>query len=260
MPRERTKGGEGEEKRGMGAMVRLRSRSLHLLLICASFALFLFFVDHRRFESSESSAPVVTRSPFEDLSNEADAAALLSQVFISVKTTERFHQTRADLIVKTWFKLAPDNVFFFSDADDASLSARTNGHLIKTNCSSSHNRKALCCKMSVELETFLRSQAFKWFCHFDDDNYVNVPRLVELLQSYSPQDDWYLGKPSIRAPLQILDRKSGAKIGFWFATGGAGFCLSRSLVLKMIPSGRLVGLSSLPLRLASLRLMRHPCC
>lgn len=25
------------------------------------------------------------------------------------------------------------------------------------------------------------------------------------------------------------------KIAFWFATGGAGFCISRSLALKMVP-------------------------
>ena len=29
---------------------------------------------------------------------------------------------------------------------------------------------------------------------------------MELLAGYSPQQDWYLGKNSIRAPLQILDR------------------------------------------------------
>lgn len=29
------------------------------------------------------------------------------------------------------------------------------GHMINTNCSSSHNRKALCCKMSVEFDTFI---------------------------------------------------------------------------------------------------------
>jgi len=46
----------------------------------------------------------------------------------------------------------------------------------------------------------------RWFCHFDDDNYVNIPRLVRLLADYSPQEDWYLGKPSIRAPLEILNR------------------------------------------------------
>lgn len=43
----------------------------------------------------------------------------------------------------------------------------------------------------------------RWFCHFDDDNYVNVPRLVKLLDEYSPSVDWYLGKPSISSPLEI---------------------------------------------------------
>ncbi|TMW41533.1 hypothetical protein DOY81_013387, partial [Sarcophaga bullata] len=78
-----------------------------------------------------------------------------------------------------------------------------------------------------------------WFCHFDDDNYVNVPRLVKLLDEYSPSVDWYLGKPSISSPLEIhLDSKNTSlnkKITFWFATGGAGFCLSRALTLKMLP-------------------------
>lgn len=45
----------------------------------------------------------------------------------------------------------------------------------------------------------------RWFCHFDDDNYVNIPKLVELLNSYNPDGDWYLGKPSIASPLEIYD-------------------------------------------------------
>lgn len=81
---------------------------------------------------------------------------------------------------------------------------------------------------------FLKSDQ-KWFCHFDDDNYVNIPKLVDLLQLYNPLEDWYLGKPSIMKPLKILDRETGKDMSFWFATGGAGFCLSRSLALKMLP-------------------------
>lgn len=51
----------------------------------------------------------------------------------------------------------------------------------------------------------------RWFCHVDDDNYVNVPRLARLLGTLNYQQDWYLGKPSIRAPLEILDRESKAR-------------------------------------------------
>ena len=48
--------------------------------------------------------------------------------------------------------------------------------------------------------------SFRWFCHFDDDNYVNVPGLVKKLQQFDYDQDWYLGKPSIPEPLEILDR------------------------------------------------------
>ncbi|XP_072156618.1 fringe glycosyltransferase isoform X2 [Bemisia tabaci] len=130
------------------------------------------------------------------------------------------------------------------------MNSGVDNHMINTNCSSSHGRKALCCKMSVEFDVFLESNE-KWFCHFDDDNYVNVPRLATLLANYSPQEDWYLGKPSIRAPLVILNRedknfsKNRQNVTFWFATGGAGFCLSRALALKMKPiagSGKFISI------------------
>ncbi len=169
----------------------------------------------------------------------------LNDIFISVKTSQVFHSTRLDVILKTWFTLAKDETFFFTDAEDKIYNEKSNGHLVNTNCSSSHSRKALCCKMSVEFDTFIESNK-KWFCHFDDDNYVNVPQLVQLLRKYNPLEDWYLGKPSIRQPLKILNRDNKhEKIAFWFATGGAGFCLSRALALKMMPiasGGKLISI------------------
>ncbi|KAJ6219378.1 hypothetical protein RDWZM_005190 [Blomia tropicalis] len=167
----------------------------------------------------------------------------LNDVFISVKTTHIFHKTRLDVILNTWFRLARNQTYFFTDADDPKYNTISGGHLINTNCSSSHNRKALCCKMSVEFDSFIASNK-KWFCHFDDDNYVNVPRLVQHLRRYNPLDDWYLGKPSIKKPLEIQDRDSKKKkVRFWFATGGAGFCISKALALKMVPiasEGRMI--------------------
>jgi len=124
---------------------------------------------------------------------------------------------------------------FFTDQHDPELEEQTNGHLKVTECSSSHSRQALCCKMAAEFDAFLESGK-KWFCHFDDDNYVNVPALVRKLQHYDHNKDWYLGKPSIPEPLEIMDREhNNHRLSFWFATGGAGFCLSRSLASKMAP-------------------------
>ncbi|XP_044755226.1 fringe glycosyltransferase [Coccinella septempunctata] len=159
----------------------------------------------------------------------------LNDLFISVKTTKHFHKERLPIILKTWFQLAKDVTWFFTDTNDEEFHKMTNGHMINTNCSSSHSRKALCCKMSVEFDTFIETDK-KWFCHFDDDNYVNIPRLVDFLSDYNPREDWYLGKPSIQAPLEIINKdKSSQKVKFWFATGGAGFCLSKALALKMMP-------------------------
>ncbi|XP_042219211.1 fringe glycosyltransferase-like [Homarus americanus] len=165
----------------------------------------------------------------------AKPATTLDDVFISVKTTKNFHKTRLDLILKTWFNLARQQTWFFTDTEDGEYYHKTGGHLANTNCSASHNRRALCCKMASEFDAFLQSNK-RWWCHFDDDNYVNVPQLVSTLADYDPLQDWYLGKPSIRAPLEIINRDNvSQRISFWFATGGAGFCISRSLGLKMMP-------------------------
>lgn len=37
----------------------------------------------------------------------------------------------------------------------------------------------------------------------DDDNYVNIPALDELLKMYNPIGDWYLGRTSTPKPLII---------------------------------------------------------
>ncbi|XP_058057527.1 fringe glycosyltransferase [Anopheles bellator] len=174
----------------------------------------------------------------------------LDDLLISVKTTKGYHDTRLEMIIKTWYQLAKEQTWFFTDTDDAHYQKLTNNHMVNTNCSQGHFRKALCCKMGKEFEFFLDS-AKKWWCHFDDDNYVNVPRLVRLLDDYSPSQDWYLGKPSISSPLEIfLDSTKSStevnkKVTFWFATGGAGFCISRALALKMMPiaaSGKFVAI------------------
>lgn len=44
---------------------------------------------------------------------------------------------------------------------------------------------------------------FRWFCHFDDDNYLNVEQLQQLLSEYDSSSLWYLGKPSVASPLEI---------------------------------------------------------
>ncbi|XP_004639610.1 beta-1,3-N-acetylglucosaminyltransferase radical fringe [Octodon degus] len=159
-------------------------------------------------------------------------------VFIAVKTTRKNHGPRLGLLLLTWISRARPQTFIFTDGDDPELQRQAGSRVINTNCSAVRTRQALCCKMSVEYDKFIESGR-KWFCHVDDDNYVNPPGLLQLLSTFSPNQDVYLGRPSLDHPIEATERVQGGgtatTVKFWFATGGAGFCLSRGLALKMSP-------------------------
>ena len=65
---------------------------------------------------------------------------------------------------------------------------------------------------------FIEAQK-KWFFRVDNDNYLNVPKLLQPLFAHGSDGYWYLGKPSMNVQLQISHEKTNAV----FATGCAGF-------------------------------------
>lgn len=165
----------------------------------------------------------------------------LDKVFIAVKTSAKFHTSRLAPVLATWYPRAAASTWFFTDGPaDAALDQVTAGRVINTGCDADHSRTALSCKMEAELTEFLargETVAADWFCHVDDDNYVNVERLLAVLGDYPADGEWYLGKVSTAQPLEVPNRRSASPPThrFWFATGGAGFCLSRPLVERMRP-------------------------
>ncbi|NXF86513.1 MFNG acetylglucosaminyltransferase, partial [Eubucco bourcierii] len=172
----------------------------------------------------------------------AEGSLTLGDIFIAVKTTKRFHQSRMELLLDTWISQTREQTYVFTDEEDDALKRRMGDHAIFTNCSAEHSHLALSCKMAAEFDAFLASSQ-SWFCHLDDDNYLNPQALVKLLSSYSAAWDIYLGKPSLNRPIQAsetLPNNQTKPVRFWFATGGAGFCISRKLASKMVPwaSGR----------------------
>ncbi|KAH7728874.1 fringe [Aphelenchoides avenae] len=159
--------------------------------------------------------------------------SLPRDLIISVKTTASNHRARVVEILDTWFRHASDHVFFVTDANDPVLWQKVNAQLIATDCDSGHNIHALNCKMARELELFVQADA-SWSCHFDDDSYVNIRELRLLLDSFDYGKDYYLGKPSTSEPVRLV-RPDGASEAFWFGTGGAGICMSRSALRKLEP-------------------------
>uniref|UniRef100_A0A8C9VQ67 Beta-1,3-N-acetylglucosaminyltransferase n=1 Tax=Scleropages formosus TaxID=113540 RepID=A0A8C9VQ67_SCLFO len=160
-----------------------------------------------------------------------------SDVFVAVKTTKKFHQSRLELLLRTWISRNVQETYVFTDGEDEELKKNIGSHAVNTNCSAAHSRQALSCKMAVEYDKFIETGK-KWFCHVDDDNYVNMRALVKLLSLYAHTQDVYIGKPSLDRPIEATERLGDNKmrpVNFWFATGGAGFCVSRGLALKMSP-------------------------
>ncbi|NXF42759.1 MFNG acetylglucosaminyltransferase, partial [Oceanites oceanicus] len=171
-----------------------------------------------------------------------EGSLTLGDIFIAVKTTKRFHQSRMELLLDTWISRAREQTYVFTDEEDDALKRRMGGHVVFTNCSAEHSHPALSCKMAAEFDAFLASGR-SWFCHLDDDNYLNPRALLKLLSSYSVTWDVYLGKPSLNRPIrasETLPNNQTKSVRFWFATGGAGFCITRKLASKMVPwaSGR----------------------
>ncbi|KAM6957612.1 beta-1,3-N-acetylglucosaminyltransferase lunatic fringe [Aplochiton taeniatus] len=176
-----------------------------------------------------SSLSTTDASPVEDIN--AD------DIFIAVKTTKKFHQSRMNVLLDTWISRNMQQTYIFTDGEDEELRKKIGSHAINTNCSAAHSRQALSCKMAVEYDKFIESGK-KWFCHVDDDNYVNMRILVKHLSQYPHTQDMYIGKPSLDRPIEATERLGDNKmrpVNFWFATGGAGFCVSRGLALKMSP-------------------------
>uniref|UniRef100_A0A8C4X119 LFNG O-fucosylpeptide 3-beta-N-acetylglucosaminyltransferase n=1 Tax=Eptatretus burgeri TaxID=7764 RepID=A0A8C4X119_EPTBU len=159
-----------------------------------------------------------------------------SDLFIAVKTTSRFHTSRLSLLLDTWIGGAKEQTYIFTDEKDDELEAVMGDHVVVTNCAPAHSHQALSCKMEAEFEAYLITDK-QWFCHVDDDNYLNAAALLQLLGDQPHGRPLYLGRPSLDHPVQATDRYGQATlpVRFWFATGGAGFCINRELAVRMKP-------------------------
>lgn len=49
----------------------------------------------------------------------------------------------------------------------------------------------------------------RWFCHVDDDNYVNPEALLSLLSAFPQDSDIYVGKPSLDKPITAHELLEG---------------------------------------------------
>ncbi|XP_065890669.1 beta-1,3-N-acetylglucosaminyltransferase lunatic fringe-like [Dysidea avara] len=184
-----------------------------------------------------------------------------SNIFFSVKTCNRLYRKRLFYQMLTWFQAVDKNkLSIVSDdpnaaVDDIALIKKSGFNLLLSNCEPSHDLYSLCCKSAAEFSLYYREldkhkneeDKYQWYCHFDDDMYVNIPALGKLLEQYDPHQPYYIG----RWPKEVWGPMSGTYAGlnrkeldniasfnytvrrhrYWYA-GGCGYCLSHAVMME----------------------------
>ncbi len=109
---------------------QMRTRSLKTMLIVSAsiFISILTLIQLCHWPSPTGTASSIskTSSPLPPLSLPVDT--VLSDVFISVKTTRSYHKSRLQTILATWFTLARKETWFFTDHDDPQVDSASGMH------------------------------------------------------------------------------------------------------------------------------------
>ncbi|CAF1103513.1 unnamed protein product [Rotaria sp. Silwood1] len=146
-----------------------------------------------------------------------------------IRTSSKFYENRLIYSLQTWISLVTEHVYFVTDKILPNISYN---HMILTEnlCGDEkHSMKILCCKTAHDFIFFHRYiKNYDWFCHFDDDQYVNINNLEKYLSTLNFNQPYYIGRNSWLKALNRL--KQPYPYPFWFATLGAGVCLSKYLV------------------------------
>merc|ERR1719354_185116 len=163
---------------------------------------------------------------------ELDSQISLKDVFFSIKTS-RMTEQRMDLLLQTWLPRAMETTSIISDRSSLTLKIKTNHKVRDTGCGGGHTPDGLVCKMAAEFDSYLEKLT-AWWCHFDDDMYVNIDVTLRVLGEFdADKDDVYIGRQSLADPITVGYK--GKTSPFRFAHGGCGFCVSRKLAMKMKP-------------------------
>ncbi|GMT11697.1 hypothetical protein PFISCL1PPCAC_2994, partial [Pristionchus fissidentatus] len=139
------------------------------------------------------------------------------------------YHSRLRYSLETWWKSVQNKVYVVSDDSDPKsvITARKimGKHFIQTKCGSDYYSPSLACKCQAELDVFYKADA-RWSCRFDDDSYVNVPLLKNILAEHNANERILIGRRTMD-PWALPFR--GRTYNVTFPTGNA-LCISRPLL------------------------------
>ncbi|XP_042621200.1 beta-1,3-glucosyltransferase isoform X3 [Cyprinus carpio] len=142
-------------------------------------------------------------------------------VFVAVKTCQRFHGDRVPLVKQTWEKDAA-SLEYYSDFTDPYIPTI---HLGVPNTERGH-----CQKTFAILKRFASGVVTQapWLLIVDDDTLISLPRLWRLLGCYDPNEAVSVGE---RYGYGL------SRDGYSYITGGGGMVFSRVAVQNILAGG-----------------------
>uniref|UniRef100_A0A7N8X9W7 Beta 3-glucosyltransferase b n=1 Tax=Mastacembelus armatus TaxID=205130 RepID=A0A7N8X9W7_9TELE len=144
-----------------------------------------------------------------------------NDLFVAVKTCQKFHSERVPVVKATWEKDA-GFLEYYSDVTDASIPT--------INLGVPNTERGHCGKTFAILKRFLSKAVPKteWLLIADDDTLISLPRLRRLLRCYDPKEAVSLGE---RYGYGLVFN------GYSYTTGGGGMVLNRVAVSRLLSSG-----------------------
>ncbi|XP_023197573.1 beta-1,3-glucosyltransferase-like isoform X1 [Xiphophorus maculatus] len=144
-----------------------------------------------------------------------------NNIFVAVKTCEKYHSVRVPVVKSTWEKHAV-YLEYYSDVTDASIPT--------INLGVPNTERGHCGKTFAIMRRFLSEAVPKvdWLVIVDDDTLISLPRLRRLLRCYNPKEAVSLGE---RYGYGLMQN------GYSYTTGGGGMVLSRTAVSMLLSSG-----------------------
>ncbi len=174
-------------------------------------------------------APSDTQTRRRHLSQELAQRKLL---LTGVVTAQKYLDTRALGIWKTWGKELNDLYFFSSQPDEtAGLDFLPIITLPGVNDTKYPPQRKVYRMLKYMHDHFIDD--FDFFMRSDDDVYVKTDLLLELLQNTNPAQDIYMGCPGFGRPDDL--KRIKLKDNEHYCMGGPGVIFSRSALRKLAP-------------------------
>ncbi|XP_052829112.1 beta-1,3-glucosyltransferase [Octopus bimaculoides] len=145
-----------------------------------------------------------------------------NDLFVAVKTCQKFHKERIPIVKSTWLREAK-HVELYSDVEDLSIPTISLG---VRNTERGHCKKTYNILIRALREPSISSKP--WLLIVDDDTIISITRLRKMLACYNPAEALAIGE---RYGYGVT---TGS--GYNYITGGGGMVFSRAAVQFMVSS------------------------